>query len=249
MAAPAAYVKKARATIGETIGSYSWLIILLVVVAVCLGCIAGGGWVYDWFEKNSNVGDQSLNDWYARAEAANESRKGEGGGDPAPSTPAPIETPAPVATPAPTPPPTPVPTPAAAPATEEEIRAAFADLNEKHTKFMRSRLGLKRQAEAMTGGATVSVHGEYIRTNPPVITSIGGWKASASHLIKWFEDGVQVGTHSIEARYEWTGTEWKLTAAARCLNVKDAHGNTVYATAAEERAWAEALFTYNPFYE
>ncbi|MDK2971337.1 MAG: hypothetical protein PWP23_1092 [Candidatus Sumerlaeota bacterium] len=246
--------KKAKKSfsIGETIGTYSWLIILLVVIAVCLGCIGGVGWVYDWFEHNSNVGNQSIKDWYATAEANNDATRNQDGGLAVSETPEPIEdiladvvTPVPTPTIAPTPPPTPTP----APLSEEEIRAAFDVLNEKHTRFMKSRLGIPRQAESINGGATVTVHCEYIRTDPPIISKIGGWKASVTHRIKWFEERTHVGTHSIEARYEWTGTEWKLTAAARCLNVKDAHGNTVYATSADERAWAEALFTYNPFYE
>ncbi|MBX3729009.1 MAG: hypothetical protein KF858_07470 [Candidatus Sumerlaeia bacterium] len=238
------------ALVGETLGSYSWLIGVLIFVGIFVCCIGGVGKMYEWFENNSNVGQQSLSDWYKRAESANQSRRED---DRAAELRAPIpweapETPEPVvATPEPTPEAT--PTPAPQPRTEQEIRAALQQTLERHTRLMQSRLGLPRQTRSFNGDETVTARAEYIRSNPPVITSVGGWKASAVHQIRWFENDVHVATHSIEARYEWNGTEWRLLGAARSFNVRDAHGNLVYATAPEERAWAEALFAHNPFYE
>lgn len=234
--------------IAETLGSYSWLIGVLVFLGILLCCLSGVGKMYEWFENNSNVGQQSLSDWYKRAEAANQSRRED---DRVAEARAPRpweapETPAPVVSP---PEPTPDATPTPPPRTEEEIRAAFQQLHERHTRLMQSRLGLPRQTRSFNGDETVTARAEYIRSNPPVLSSIGGWKASAVHQIRWFENDVHVATHSIEARYEWNGTEWRLLGAARSFNVRDAHGNLVYATAPEERAWAEALFAHNPFYE
>jgi len=247
--------------------SYGGFVPWIAVLGVMGLCIWGAGKAWDYIEGTAPVGDRTLKDSYAEMRTVNEQARAkaeEEANAPAipesdpnyvpPATPG--ETPAAEATPfeaVPTPEPTPEPSPPPPPAPDPRVVALEA-VADRDAADLRARIRMRRDVippgQRVAAGVqpkALRVYGEYIRREASLDPADQA-KGVVKYWIAWYEDGRPMGEQWIDGRYEWNGTDWKLSAAARSLNRTNEQGLVMYVLDDPETKWAAGLFVDNPFY-
>ncbi|MBI5153972.1 hypothetical protein HZA57_01940 [Candidatus Poribacteria bacterium] len=224
---PARGERRPGELINDFIGANTGLIIGGGILLLLGGCVLVFGLFADWMFNTSNVGNQSLSQWYETSKKRREEAKVVQAA-PAPEQPA--ATGGAVVS-------------AAAPGPPADPRGALPAVLDAHGKRLAAAAALPRVLPWQNGagwqqveqrGEVYLVTHQWLASEPP--------KAAVRFHMKWFAGDTPGGLQWVDAVYTWNSGAWTVQSAKRCLDQTDPAGNLIYAADASEGGWvSEAL--------